>query len=58
MSLEKLREKLNNHSEEIRYLYNKLDDKYCITINGKGAIELVDITNFSVLARGEKANSN
>lgn len=54
MSLEKLKEKLNNLSKETKSLYNKIDEKYRITINGKGAIELVDIGNFKVLARGEK----
>lgn len=54
MSLEKLQEKLSSLSEETRSLYNKIDEKYRITINGKGAIELVDISNFKVLARGEK----
>ena len=54
MLLEKLQEKLNNLSEETKSLYNKIDEKYHITINGKGAIELVDISNFKVLARGEK----
>ena len=53
MSLEKLKEKLNNLSKETKSLYNKIDEKYRITINGKGAIELVDISNFKVLARGE-----
>ena len=54
MSLDKLKEKLNNLSKETKSLYNKIDEKYRITINGKGAIELVDISNFKVLARGEK----
>lgn len=54
MSIEKLQEKLNNLSEETKSLYNKIDEKYHITINGKGAIELVDISNFKVLARDEK----
>ena len=54
MSLEKLKEKLNNLSKETKSLYNKIDEKYRITINGKGAIKLVDISNFKVLARGEK----
>lgn len=54
MLLEKLQEKLSNLSEETKSLYNKIDEKYRITINGKGAIELVDISNFKVLARGEK----
>ena len=54
MSLEKLEEKLSSLSEETKFLYNKIDEKYRITINGKGAIELVDISNFKVLARGEK----
>ena len=54
MSLEKLQEKLNGLSEEIRALYNKIDERYRITINGKGSLELVDISNFKVLARGEK----
>ena len=50
MSLEKLEEKLSSLSEETRVLYNKIDERYRITINGKGAIELVDISNFEVLA--------
>lgn len=54
MSLEKLQEKLSSFSEETKSLYNKIDEKYRITINGIGAIELVDISNFKVLARGEK----
>ena len=54
MSLEKLEEKLSDLSKETRALYNKLDEKFRITINGKGVIELVDISNFKVLARGEK----
>jgi hypothetical protein len=54
MSLEKLQEKLSSLSEETKSLYNKIDEKYRITINGKGAVELVDISNFKVLARGEK----
>ena len=54
MSLEKLQEKLNNLSEETKSLYNKIDERYRITINGKGSLELVDISNFKVLARGEK----
>lgn len=54
MSLEKLEEKLSSISEETKSLYNKIDEKYRITINGKGIIELVDIRNFKVLARGEK----
>ena len=54
MSLEKLQEKLSNLSEETKSLYNKIDERFRITINGKGAIELVDISNFKVLARGEK----
>ena len=54
MSLEKLEEKLSSLSEETKSLYNKIDEKYRITINGKGTIELVDISNFKVLARGEK----
>lgn len=54
MSLEKLEEKLSSLSEETKSLYNKIDEKYRITINGKGVIELVDISNFKVLARGEK----
>ena len=54
MSLEKLEEKLSNLSEETKSLYNKIDERYRITINGKGTIELVDISNFKVLARGEK----
>ncbi len=54
MSLEKLQEKLSSLSEETKSLYNKIDEKYQITINGEGAVELVDISNFKVLARGEK----
>ena len=54
MSLEKLQEKLNSLSEETKSLYNKIDEKYRIAINGKGSLELVDISNFKVLARGEK----
>ena len=54
MSLEKLQEKLSDLSEKTRALYNKIDEKYRITINGKGSLELVDISNFKVLARGEK----
>ena len=54
MSLEKLEKKLSSLSEETRSLYNKIDEKYRITINGKGSLELVDISNFKVLARGEK----
>lgn len=54
MSLEQLKEKLNNLSKETKSLYNKIDEKYRITINGKGAIELVEISDFKVLARGEK----
>ena len=54
MSLEKLEEKLSSLSEETRSLYNKIDERYRITINGKGSLELVDISNFKVLARGEK----
>ena len=54
MSLEKLEEKLSDLSKETRALYNKIDEKFRITINGKGVIELVDISNFKVLARGEK----
>lgn len=54
MSLEKLEEKLSSLSEETKSLYNKIDERYRITINGKGTIELVDISNFKVLARGEK----
>ena len=54
MSLEKLQEKLSNLNEETKSLYNKIDEKYRITINGKGSLELVDISNFKVLARGEK----
>ena len=54
MSLKKLEEKLSSFSEETRALYNKIDERYRITINGKGTIELVDISNFKVLARGEK----
>ena len=53
MSLEKLQEKLSSLSEETKSLYSKIDEKYRITINGKGTIELVDISNFKVLARGE-----
>ena len=54
MSLEKLEKKLSSLNEETKSLYNKIDERYRITINGKGAIELVDISNFKVLARGEK----
>ena len=54
MSMEKLQEKLNNLSEKTKSLYNKIDERYRITINGKGTIELVDISNFKVLAKGEK----
>ena len=54
MSLEKLEEKLSSLSKETMSLYNKIDEKYRITINGKGMLELVDISNFKVLARGEK----
>ena len=54
MSLEKLEEKLSSLSEETMSLYNKIDEKYRITINGKGRLVLVDISNFKVLARGEK----
>ena len=54
MSLEKLQEKLSSLSEETKSLYNKIDERYRIAINGKDAIELVDISNFKVLARGEK----
>ena len=54
MSLEKLEKKLNSLSEETKSLYYKIDEKYRITINGKGSLELVDISNFKVLARGEK----
>ena len=54
MSLEKIQEKLSSLSEETKSLYNKIDERYRITINGKGVIELVDISNFKVLARGEK----
>ena len=38
MSLEKLQEKLNNLSKETKSLYNKIDEKYRITINGKSAM--------------------
>ena len=54
MSLEKLEEKLSSLSEETKSLYNKIDERYRITINGKGSLELVDISNFKVLARGEE----
>lgn len=54
MSLEKLEEKLSSLSEETKSLYNKIDEKYRITINGKGSLELVNISNFKVLARGKK----
>ena len=54
MSLKKLEEKLSSLSEETKSLYNKIDEKYRITINGKGSLELVDISNFKVLARGKK----
>ena len=53
MSLEKLEEKLSSLSEETKSLYNKIDEKYRITINGKGSLELVDISNFKALARGK-----
>jgi hypothetical protein len=54
MSLEKLQEKLRGLSDETRTLYNKMKSKYHIVINGVGTIELVDISNFNTLARGEK----
>ena len=54
MSLEKLEKKLSSLNEETKSLYNKIDEKYRITINGKVSLELVDISNFNVLARGEK----
>ena len=54
MSLGKLQEKLSSLSEETKSLYNKIDEKYRITINGKGVIELVDISKFKFLAWGEK----
>ena len=54
MSLEKLEEKISSLSEETKSLYNRIDERYRITINGKGNLELVDISNFKVLARGEK----
>lgn len=54
MSLEKLEEKLSSVNEETKSLYNKIDVKYRITINGKGVIELVDISKFKVLVKGEK----
>ena len=54
MSLEELQEKLSLLSGETKSIYNKIDEKYRIAINGKGTIELVDISNFKVLARGEK----
>ena len=54
MSLEKLEKKLSSLSEETKSLYNKIDERYRIAINGKGTIELVDISNFKALARGEK----
>ena len=54
MSLEKLEEKLSSLSEETKSLYNKIDEKYRITINGKCSLELVDISNFKVVARGKK----
>ena len=54
MSLKKLEEKLSSLSEETKSLYNKIDEKYLITINGKGSLELVNISNFKVLARGKK----
>ena len=53
MSLEKLEEKLSSLSEETKSLYNKIDEKHRITINGKVSLELVDISNFKVLARGK-----
>ena len=52
-ALEKLQEKLSNLSEETKFLYNKIDERNQITINGKGSLEFVDISNFKVLARGE-----
>lgn len=54
MSLEKLQEKLSILSEETKSLYNKIDERYQITINGNGDFELVDISNFNILAIGEK----
>ncbi len=54
MSLEKLQEKLSILSEETKSLYNKIDERYQITINGNGDFELVDIINFNILAIGEK----
>lgn len=54
ISLDKLQEKLSNLSEETKSLYNKIDERYRITINDKGAIELVDLNNFKVLVRSEK----
>ena len=54
MSLEKLEKKLSSLSEETKSLYNKIDERYRIAINGKGTIELVDISNFKVLVRSEK----
>ena len=54
MSLEKLQEKLSILSEETKSLYNKIDERYQININGNGDFELVDISNFNILAIGEK----
>ena len=54
MSLKKLEEKLSSFSEETRALYNKIDERYRITINGKGTIELVDISNFKVLVEAKR----
>ena len=54
MSLDKLQEKLSILSEETKSLYNKIDERYQITINGNGDFELVDISNFNILAIGEK----
>ena len=54
MSLDKLQEKLSILSEETKSLYNKIDERYQITINGNGDFELVDISNSNILAIGEK----
>ena len=34
--------------------YNEIDERYRIAINGNGDFELVDISNFNILAIGEK----
>lgn len=58
MSLEKLEEKLSSLSEETKSLYNKIDEKDRITINDEVSLELFDISNFKVLARGESKQSH